>query len=434
MEPKTAKKSLSGKESTTESSGAPTAFLPVKLDADDPVARIAPLVVSSVAYRHPPTDVPENASSVERLFAWAEAEMRAVFTTGEVPRERRRQLLPMHDELKAEAASAAIARHKGDKFSPIKAAKLAETVRVELAAIGRDMFRVGKDGGASMKDTEKPEETYGYHVTKLHNIPSISENGLDPDFGASDRGSVAASTKDQVKGSIQTSTGVVAFGVQPGIFSTYINQFEDRRQMIEGAPRGLKPVMLRFHIAASIGPEKVLAEDYMENRARQTRTKVDPQFIEVQTPQGWVGIKQYDPTAELVEMRSGDDNALQGKLWGGQIPFILTWPDVETFITEQRFKSLPSDFGDDPQPVWAYLRSLNGKKVAAAKGAPVTFRGATLQSSGNPKTWEYAFSFAGKPSEVPEWLGRAIGEYQKSYAKPAETRLKEFDDAMKTKL
>ncbi len=134
--------------------------------------------------------------------------------------------------------------------------KLVADIEATIKPLQIEMFRMDEGRTNVMPDSEREVDSggkFGYHVSKLHNIPGIRAAGLDPNMGASDKGSVAMSTEDQVKGSKQTSENVVAFGLKPSTFRPYVNQYEDRRQMIEGTPYELKPVMLRFQIELAVG-------------------------------------------------------------------------------------------------------------------------------------------------------------------------------------
>jgi len=268
---------------------------------------------------------------------------------------------------------------------------------------------------------------YGYHLTKVHNLPGIAVGGLDPGQGASDRGSLAMSTKGQQVGSTTTSTGVVAFGVTAQTFRPYINQFEDRRQMIEGAPPGLKPVILRFSMTEAVRrdadelPGKGIY-DYMDQRALNTQQRVEPGDIEALSANGWMPLRAFiESQAPLLELRSGDDNAREGKKWGSD-PIAIFDQDELGKIGIDLFAFAAARDASKQLGDVELLESIRDQVVGTFKGFTYTFRGATMQTSGHRGSWHYALSVRGKPP-LPEWLGARVRDYQQSYAGLAAAQL-----------
>jgi hypothetical protein len=300
----------------------------------------------------------------------------------------------------------------------------------EFTQADLEMFKLGPDRQPLTADTpETGTEKYGYHLTKLHNLPGIKTTGLDPAAGASKRGSVAMSTEEQRVGSIKTSTGVVAFGLQPSTFRPYINQYEDRRQMIEAAPIALKPVMLRFDIEAAIGRENV-GYDFMDASARNTKRAILPQFLEVLTPTGWVPITRYRFDTPLVEHRSGNDNARTGLVWKGK-KIIMTWSEMNDAMPGSPFANLDKLFAAKPAEAIALLEASRDKVIGKYKNITYTFRGASMQTSGHPKNWEYAFTVE-SAAKLPDWIERYHVRYLREYESLSAAQIEEYRKFMAT--
>lgn len=342
-----------------------------------------------------------------------------------------RTVKPLLEELKALGAD------QQTKESAVEQA--VEKVRVALRPFHRKLFAMNADRTNQAADTALTgNPSFGYHLTKLGNIPGIRAKGLDPAMGASDRGSVAMSTSDQVKGSVQTSEGRVVFGTKPSTFRPYVNQYEDRRQMIEGTPTALKPIMLRFHVDSVVGWENVTQDDYMDTDARSARVLIPPAAIEALTGVGdWVPIADLDLAAAPLQMRDKADDARMDVKWDGSgVPVILFLEEIRKAFDSPLFDNIESEFSTKGADV--AVRALEAKRdtvVGVKAGSTLTltytFRGATMQTSGNPKTWEYAFSVnTGKKDQgLPEWLVPAMLLYKKKYGDVAATQVREFEQA-----
>ena len=311
----------------------------------------------------------------------------------------------------------------------LKAEALITKIHLAMFTLGPERQTTVRDGSGDLE-----RQIYGYHLTKLHNISGIAASGLSPREGAGARGSLAMSTEEQRVGSTKTSRGVVAFGLQPSTFRPYINQFEDRRQMIEGSPLELKPIMLRFKLSASVRKSaldllKRGIVDFMDARASNTEKPVLPDDIEVLTAGGWVRIRAFSPDVyRLHEMRSGDDNSRMGG---------TGWTDNTAIFTYQQLKDTHMDVlavakerwtGEEDRTDVQLLESMRDQVIGSRAGITYTFRGATMQTSGHAATWQYAVSVTGAvdSSDVQRWLGPRIRLYQKEFAGLARSQIETY--------
>ncbi|MFI8223326.1 hypothetical protein [Pseudomonas sp. NPDC085632] len=258
---------------------------------------------------------------------------------------------------------------------------------------------------------------YGYHLTKADNLAGIAQAGLSPKAGASDRGSVAMSTASQLNGSIQTSTNVIAYGLCPGVFRTYINQFADRRQMISGAPAGLRPVMLRFRMSEEVVEKSDY--DFMDGKALNTTASIPPADIEVLTDNGWLRIDKFCAHENMTpELRQEETRPA------------LAWKEPTAIFTYEQMEDAGINIFDNPIHLATYisdvrhLTRLIGVYNKNSADLKYTFRGATLQTSGHRKEWEYAFSYQpinGKATSKP-WLDSRTLAYQTRFFAPAQPK------------
>jgi hypothetical protein len=314
--------------------------------------------------------------------------------------------------------------------------RLAHRAFLRLQKVQHGMFKLDKDRRMPHSDGhgDLSNRKYGYHLTKLHNIAGIAATGLDPAKGASNLGSLAMSTVDQQKGSFNTSKNMVAFGLQPETFRPYINQFEDRRQMIEATPMSLKPVMLRFMISNEVRENSAsLAEqgitDFMDRNASNSQIPILADDIEVLTESGWVPIKKYNHEAGITELRSGDDNA-RGKVKWSSDGAIFDWAQLVAIEGLDLFGIAEKNWRGKGKPTDIQLmESIRDTKMGTFRGIEYTFRGATLQTSGHRKTWHYAFSVKGK--SIPRWLGERIQDYKKNYSGLAIAQMQGAEEALK---
>lgn len=303
----------------------------------------------------------------------------------------------------------------------LKADKIVELVTVGLPLLTeaqKNMFKLEDretqyDDGTG--DTEN--QAYGYHLTKIHNINGIKAKGLDPTEGAGVGGSLAMSTAEQRVGSEKTSKNKIAFGHHPSTFRPYINQFEDRRQMIEGAPEQLKPIMLRFLISPEVRKNSMALVakgdvDFMDASARNSQMPILARDIEVLTSEGWVPISEYTAGEDVHELRSGDDNERQGNEWEDQTA-IFTYDELLAIngIDLFAFGARAAERGASEQ---AQLEAARDQVIGTHKDVTYTFRGATMQTSGHKKTWEYAFGVS-STKKLPSWLDKHIGLYAQNY-------------------
>lgn len=286
------------------------------------------------------------------------------------------------------------------------------------------MFRLNAEGTHDMKDAAQniSTRTYGYHLTKLHNIPGIRQRGLDPALGASKRGSVNASTVDQAKGSTETSRNKVAFGLGPEIFRPYIHQFLDRRQMIEHTPALLKPVMLRFALSQEVKASSMsLIErgivDFMDAKASNSEVPILPEDIEVMSADGWIPITAFKIDSKLVDLRLDKDDERNAGPWKG-FGTVFTYDEMVAAGINV-FGTRPSV---DPVTDREYLISMRDIFQATNAKHSFIFRGATMQTSGNRNTWEYAFSCGPTNSKapLPTWLEKRKLAYAERYGDVAQ--------------
>jgi hypothetical protein len=363
------------------------------------------------------------------LIEWAMDEVEQLVTTAKLPKNAVEALKGLCAELIAAAKDA----KTGKQLDPKATTQLALRTSAEIALLSRAMFSLDPDRQAVPNADVTGKEKYGYHLTKVHNIPGIAKSGLDPGQGASTRGSVATSTVEQQKGSHQTSTNMVAFALKPSTFKPYINQFEDRRQMIEGTPEALKPIMLRFVIEPAIGTNILYGKDYMDKSALNTTQSIAPEFIEVLTPNGWVPIASYKLGTALVEHRSGNDNTRVMVKWAGT-KIVMTWDEMLTALPDKNpFVGIDKTYVDGQTKVIAELETLRDKPCGKNGGVTFTFRGATMQTSGNPKTWSYAFTIDVDAKNLPKYkhLERYHVQYLKTYEHLAAKQVQEYELALK---
>ncbi|MFN7898894.1 MAG: DUF4157 domain-containing protein [Synechococcaceae cyanobacterium] len=272
-------------------------------------------------------------------------------------------------------------------------------------------------------------QKYGYHLTKLHNLKGIRAMGLQPTEGAGPAGSLAMSTLDQKKGSEQTSKGMIAYGLHPETFRPYINQAEDRRQMIKNQPIEMKPVMLRFLITDPVRERAInlLSDgkhDYMDKTAFNSDIPVLPDLIEVLTPNGFVPIRNYNHMQpnQILALRSEGDDARMNVPWTGKMAVF----NYEQLSKVEKLKELLG-FDKKPETPFDYanevkrLNKLRDVKSINIAGISYVFRGGTFQTSGNPKNWQYAFSVDPKNGLIPEWLDKLIRDYDANFQKPANS-------------
>lgn len=282
-------------------------------------------------------------------------------------------------------------------------------------------------GSGSIED-----QRYGYHLTKIHNLKGIRSMGLQPREGAGEGGSLAMSTSEQQIGSQKTSEGMIAYGLHPETFRPYINQFEDRRQMIEGQPIELKPVMLRFLITHAVRERGVQLPsegvyDYMDRTAINSDVAISPNLIEVLTPNGFVPILHFDHTQpnQILELRDEQDNARMGDQWVGQIAVF----DYEQLSRIGVLMNLLGFNKNERQPSYieevTRLNELRDKGTVKLSNVTFTFRGATFQTSGNRHSWQYAFSITGK--DIPNWLTQRVKDYHKNYLGLANSLIGRLD-------
>ncbi|MDP2315300.1 MAG: hypothetical protein Q8P41_20550 [Pseudomonadota bacterium] len=394
----------------TDYSKDPLALIHDPEDFEDDVERFGmpPQITETVSFRHL-----RSATFGQTLSAWMVAERRS--TLAEVSDEKVKKAL-------LEAQEGLLKAWKAREKAPKAVGEAAMQLQDLLTKLHLMMFTL-QDRESTMKDGKGGNKAmYGYHMTKLHNIPSIRSTGLDPRMGATDRGSVGMSTEGQKKGSIQTSKCVVAFASLPSTFRPYINQAEDRRQMIDGVPIELKPLMLRFHIDAAIGRDNVIeGMDYMDGNALNTAKAIQPKYIEVLTLKGWVPIQQYDTRTQLAQLRSGNDDARTGKKWDGT-KVVLDWGEVNNLGL---FQDLVKKHSEAATAATSDLEKLRDKELYNKNGLKLTFRGATMQTSGSPQSWEYAFTATA--NELPSWLEKAAGRYVKDYKNKVDDQLLEYE-------
>ncbi|MDY0964787.1 DUF4157 domain-containing protein [Massilia sp. CFBP9026] len=385
-------------------------------DVADAVARsgLPPQIVNTALFR---IQMSSHSSLASQVLEWALAEARSL--EGEISDQD--LLRPVSIDFKRLKETCSHLKRQGSRGDPAELRKPAIAFHARITDAYHAVFKL-QDRDMRVEDGVGGKHAiYGYHVTKLNNIPGIRESGLQPHMGASDRGSVAMSTADQKEGSVKTSANMVAFAKVPSTFRPYINQYEDRRQMVSGAPMALKPLMLRFHIDAAIGKSNVIeGADFMDGNALNTDKPVLPEFIEVLTPKGWIPIDMYDTRTALVEMRSGADNARAGSEWAGK-PVLLSGVQIATM---KLFPTLPDLFKLGATQATSYLEGQRDIQVYDQAGVKLTFRGASMQTSGNPSTWDY--SFTALPEALPGWLETAHGRYMKEIGGPASKQLAEF--------
>jgi hypothetical protein len=343
---------------------------------------------------------------------WASEELTALEAVAKWPKEWQERIHGLYDKVKATAKAVEAKKAQPQALS---------AVILELADFSAEanayMFTINSEGQTPLADKEGAIGKFGYHMTKLHNLPAIQVAGLDPQMGASDRGSTAMSTEHQQKGSAQTSAGMVAFGATPGTFRPYINQAEDRRQMIEGVPLELKPVMLRFEIEAAIGSGNVLyGLDYMDKNALNTKEKVPPGMLEVLTGDGWVALSSWTKDASIQPLREIDDDARSGDEWEG-VTVVMGWDDLQK-ATAGAFNDLAGLKERSDQVDWLLAHRDEVVATDKAQKLEYTFRGATMQTSGNLTNWEFALSVKAG-GKMPEWLGKFQQAYAKRYSGPA---------------
>ncbi len=175
--------------------------------------------------------------------------------------------------------------------------------------------------------------------------------------------------------------------------------------------------------------------DYMDNNARNTSTAIHPDFIEVQTPEGWVPISDYDVNQPLVEMRDKNDNDREMVSWGEGVKIVLTLDEINNAFDSSYFTKLHSLYTSDPIGTVQSLEERRdhpvGKSTKAGLNMTFTFRGATMQTSGHPKNWEYAFSVENQPGwsdnvQPPKWLAEAGTKYQTKYQQLASKQISDF--------
>lgn len=267
-------------------------------------------------------------------------------------------------------------------------------------------------------------QRYGYHLTKIHNLKGVKAMGLQPSEGAGKGGSLAMSTAEQKVGSQKTSAGMVAYGLHPETFRPYINQFEDRRQMIEGQSLALKPVMLRFLITDKVRRRAIELPkegiyDYMDLTALNSDIPISPDLIEVLTPDGYVPIKNIDIArfGPALELRHEDDNSRMTDRWKGELA-AFTYEQIPNAVKTAlgiNEEALPATPLEDINR----LRKLRDGALVRDHNINYVFRGATFQTSGHRKTWEYVFSVAG--AEIPDWLQKRILYYQTNFHELAQS-------------
>ena len=287
----------------------------------------------------------------------------------------------------------------------------------------QQMFQLDVNRNMPFSDGGGDEsKKYGFHLTKFHNLPGIMLNGLSPKEGATDRGSLAMSTAEQKKGSEQTSKNVIAFGLKPSTFRPYINQFEDRRQMIEETPNEMKPVMLRFPIADAI-PKKSIGYDYMDQTARNTTSPILPKFIEVLMPGGWIRLTDYRVEMDHIEHRSSNDNARAAVKWTGQ-KVVMTLDEINKVSKDNPIKKYYDTNKDNDLGMVQWLEKQRDTELFRDKNNKYNFvfRGATMQTSGNAHSWEYAFTVNG-PTPFPQWLQEYVRAYSTNYGERATNQI-----------
>lgn len=266
------------------------------------------------------------------------------------------------------------------------------------------------------------DQTYGYHLTKIHNLKGIMARGLQPAEGAGKGGSLAMSTVAQQKGSQKTSEGMIAYGLHPETFRPYINQFEDRRQLIMGQPAALKPVLLRFLITPAVRQRSIQLPidgvfDFMDRTAINSDIPVAPDLIEVLTPRGFIPLAFFDytDTEQILGLREEDDDARMEDEWAGHLA-IFDWEQLSAqaplvqllgFNQQRQQQSYSAEV--------TRLNRLRDTGKAAIGKLTYTYRGATYQTSGNPQNWQYAFSIEGKKDDIPKPVWDRINDYQEHF-------------------
>jgi len=278
---------------------------------------------------------------------------------------------------------------------------------------------------SSKKGLSVTKRNYGYHLTAIKNLSGIAATGLSPSEGGKDRGSCSMCTEDQKKGSEQTSTGVIAFGIEPSVFRTYINQYEDNRQLNQEQHKALKPVMLRFHMDKNMRKDAKESEDgnridYMDSRARNTTMRIAPPLIDVLTNEGWIPLLDYQyDEQQILELREVDNDPKRDN---------KNWDNTGAYSADEARGIMPALTKVNVKDPRTDLAKLRDKSFAHSAGT-FTFRGATMQDSGNLNTWEYVFSLKPKSKKIDKWINEAIGKYVKNYSGKNERHLKEFEQS-----
>jgi hypothetical protein len=153
--------------------------------------------------------------------------------------------------------------------------------------------------------------------------------------------------------------------------------------------------------------------DYMDRTAVNSDVPVLPDLIEVLTPNGFVPIRNYDHTSpdQILDLRAEGDNARMDDRWEGKMA-VFNYEQLSSVSGLWNLLGFNEKSETYIEEV-TRLNTLRDVKSVNIEGISYVFRGGTFQTSGNRKSWQYAFSIVGE--DIPKWLVDRIGDYEKNF-------------------